>query len=79
MMPGVPVFSGNKRARLEGLEPPTHCLEGSRSSRRPAYFGFQNRNPIRRPMNPPLPSIDRSGSLISVGRSRVPPEGLPLS
>jgi hypothetical protein len=23
------IFSGNKKARLEGLEPPTRCLEGS--------------------------------------------------
>jgi len=23
------IFSGKQRARLEGLEPPTRCLEGS--------------------------------------------------
>jgi hypothetical protein len=28
-MPEMAVFSGNKEARLEGLEPPTRCLEGS--------------------------------------------------
>jgi hypothetical protein len=29
MMPEMAVFSGNNGARLEGLEPPTRCLEGS--------------------------------------------------
>ena len=29
MMPEMPIFSRKQRARLEGLEPPTRCLEGS--------------------------------------------------
>ena len=29
MVPEMPIFSVKQRARLEGLEPPTRCLEGS--------------------------------------------------
>jgi hypothetical protein len=32
MIPKIADFSRNKRASLEGLEPPTRCLEGSWAS-----------------------------------------------
>jgi len=37
MMPEMAIFSGNKRARLEGLESPTRCLEGNPGEKRKSF------------------------------------------